>query len=460
MILLACNAQQNGGASSSSANIIIDVKGVSTGTAYLIGTSASRRFRLDSAIVDGTGRLVFQKEKPYPHGYYVAYYTDGTALQFLLDGDQELTLSTEKADLVSNMQVEGSLTNELLYQNLRFESEMQPKFTEVNGRLSGLTAGTPEHAAVKAEQDQLVIQRKAHLNDIFTSHPNNFFTKFKQAGQNPDLRTELIRPDGTPDNEAQVYYFRREFWDNVDFADSNLLRTPVIANKLERYMTQLTPQRADSVISSANFLLKKVINHPPYLRYFANWITLKYEPGKTTLMDGEAVYVNMIRNYFTKDLAFWSDSMTVYGLQQRAGEMAQSLMGQEAPNITVNDLNGQARKLYDEKAPYVIVFMYNPTCEHCIEETPKLLNFVRGRSDVNVYAIAIDTEEGPWKKFVQQFGTQSWTNVYDPSNRSIYKTYYVDHTPELYLLNPDRVIIGKNLKTSQIAEVIQRDREG
>ncbi|MEL6140789.1 MAG: DUF5106 domain-containing protein, partial [Bacteroidota bacterium] len=337
---------------------------------------------------------------------------------------------------------------------------MQPKFTDVNGRLRGLTPATSEYATVKAEQDQLVSQRKAHLNDIFTQHPNNLFTKFKQAGQNPDLHTELTLPDGSPDNDAQVYYFRREFWDNVDFADTNLLRTPVIANKLERYMTQLTPQRADSIISSANFLLKKVIDQPPYLRYFANWITLKYEPGKTTLMDSEAVYVNMIRNYFTKDLAFWSDSMTIFGLQQRAGEMAQSLMGQKGPNITVNDLNGQPRALYDEKAPYVIVYMYNPTCEHCIEETPKLLNLVRSRNDIGVYAIAIDTEPEPWQRFVQQFGIQSWTNVYDPTNRSIYKTYYVDHTPELYLLNPDRIIIGKNLKPAQVAEVIQRDQEG
>ncbi|MEL6355735.1 MAG: TlpA disulfide reductase family protein, partial [Bacteroidota bacterium] len=114
----------------------------------------------------------------------------------------------------------------------------------------------------------------------------------------------------------------------------------------------------------------------------------------------------------------------------------------------------------DEKAPYVIVYMYNPTCEHCIEETPKLLNLVRSRNDIGVYAIAIDTEPEPWQRFVQQFGIQSWTNVYDPTNRSIYKTYYVDHTPELYLLNPDRIIIGKNLKPAQVAEVIQRDQEG
>ena len=52
-----------------------------------------------------------------------------------------------------------------------------------------------------------------------------------------------------------------------------------------------------------------------------------------------------------------------------------------------------------------------------------------------------------------------WTNVYDPSNRAIYKTYFVNVTPEVYILGPDRKIIAKNLNVSQINEVIQRDQQ-
>ncbi|MEL6143562.1 MAG: hypothetical protein AAFU67_18320 [Bacteroidota bacterium] len=64
LILLACNAQQRGGASSSSANIAINLEGAPTGTVYLIGTLADQRFRLDSTIVDATGRANFQKNEP------------------------------------------------------------------------------------------------------------------------------------------------------------------------------------------------------------------------------------------------------------------------------------------------------------------------------------------------------------------------------------------------------------
>ena len=76
---------------------------------------------------------------------------------------------------------------------------------------------------------------------------------------------------------------------------------------------------------------------------------------------------------------------------------------------------------------------------------------------VDVYAIALDTEADIWKDYMRKTGME-WTNVFDPSNRSIYKTYYVNVTPEIYVLGPERKIIAKNLNVDQIEEVIRRDQ--
>ncbi|MEO0626093.1 MAG: DUF5106 domain-containing protein [Bacteroidota bacterium] len=462
--LLACGASGQTPADepvvSGNTQLEMSMRGVpSGGKAYLIGVYTESRFRLDSAEVIDGGKAVFSSNSPYPYGFYFAYFPDGSSFQFLMDGDQEFSMSTTKGDVVGAMQVVGNQSNEWLYETLRFEAGIQPRFTEANNALSGVEPSDPNYAALKARQDELVAERDNFLQEMFSRDPNNFFVKFKQAGQNPRLRTELTLPDGSPDNDMQVYYYRREFWDNVDFSDTALIRTPVVANKLDRYMTRLTPKNADSVIASADFLLQKVIDYPEYLKYFANWITLKYEPGETTLMDGEAVYVHMIQNYFTYDLAFWSDSLNIQGLQQRANEMSKSLLKQQAPDVSVPDQNGTPQRLYDETAPYVAVFMYNPTCDHCIEQTPQVRELARRRPDLKIYGIAIDTDREAWLSFVDRMGISDWTNVFDPSNRSIYGTYYVDHTPELYLLNPDRIIIGKNLKANQVEEVIRRDQE-
>ncbi|MCB0556725.1 MAG: redoxin domain-containing protein, partial [Phaeodactylibacter sp.] len=344
------------------------------------------------------------------------------------------------------MEVQGSQDNELLYRNLKFEQEIQPKFQAVAEQMKAAGEGNPAYPQLKAQQDQLLAQRKAHLQEFFDNYPNAFFTKFKLAGQNPDVKN-ILNPDGSVNTQLQVYYYRTEFWDNVDFSDDRLLYTPVIFNKLNRYITELTPQNADSILASTDFLMNKVLNYPEYYKFFANWITLAYDPEKTSLMDPQAIFVHMVKNYFTKERAFWTDSMEVFALQQRANEMAASLVGLKGPNVTAKDPSGQLRSIYDIKAPYIVVYMYNPTCEHCMEQTPKLVQLYQAwkSKGLEVYGIAVDTDDAEWKDYIAKTG-MPWINVFDPTNKAIYAKYFVDITPEIYVLNPERTIIAKNLK--------------
>jgi peroxiredoxin len=233
----------------------------------------------------------------------------------------------------------------------------------------------------------------------------------------------------------------------------------MIINKLKRYIEVLTPQNPDSIISAADHLMNRVENYPEYYKAFSNWIVKKYEPTKTTLMDPEAVFVHMIQNYFTHEKALWADSLTINTIQQRAFEMAQSLVGKDAPNVISTDTKGNKKELLDMKAPYLVVYMFNPDCEHCQEQTPKLIDYYKKMNgEIDVMAIAIETEEKLWKDYVKKTN-MPFTSVFDPTNRSIYAKYYVDITPELYVINPDRKIIGKNLKVFQIQTIIDRDKQ-
>jgi peroxiredoxin len=357
------------------------------------------------------------------------------------------------------MQVEGSAENTLLYDNLRYEAQYQARVQPVQQQVNTLPKDTPEFAAAEARLQSLIAERKTYLEELFASHPHAFFTKFKQAGQNPVVRTGLS-------DEEKVYWYRQEFWDGVDFTDERLIRTPVIANKLKRYITELTNQHPDSIIAATDYLISQLpasAMESEYYKFFTNWVALQYEPTKTTLMDPEAVFVHMVQHYFTYDKAFWSDSVEVFALQQRAGEMANSIVGKAAPDVSVPGLDGQPKTLFDLKAPYLVVYLYNPDCEHCQEQSPVLVNLYRKwqaqpQPEVDVYAIAVDTDDASWRNYVAKTG-MSWTNVFDPTNRSIYRTYYVDITPEVYVVGPDRTIIAKNLNVDQIEEVIRRDKE-
>ncbi len=423
-----------------------------SGLTYLIGTYADQNVRMDSSRVSAN-TASFDKPEGYPQGLYYVIFPDNKFVQIMLGEDQTFSMETSLND-PSQTSVKGSIENELFYENMKYERAHRTKMQPVTDKLKSLDKESAEYTKAMAERKVLVSEREAHLAAIAKKHPNSFYVKFKQAGQNPTLREDL--PD-----EEQVAAYRNEFWDNVDFSDIRIMRTPVIKNKLNRYFTEITPQNPDAIRDAADNLLNRVLDYPRYYQFFANWIVFKYEPTKTTLMDAEAVFVHMIQNYFTYNRAFWSDSTQVYGLQLRAHEMAQSLIGQEGPNVTANDQYGKPQTLFDKTADYLVVYLFNPTCEHCAVETPKLVelyNREKGKGHLDVYSIVVDTDDKEWKDYLKNNNIE-FTSVFDPTNKAIYAKYFVNVTPEVYVLNKDRTIIGKNLKIEQVEEVIRRDQQ-
>ncbi len=295
------------------------------------------------------------------------------------------------------------------------------------------------------------------MQSFVSRYPNAFFTKFKLAGQNPDL-VDIRDAKGEPDRAAQLQYFKAQFWDNVDLSDARLIYTPVIVNKLNKYIVDFTMQQPDSIIHWADIIIRKSMVNPEMFQFVSNYIALKYQPTKTKVMDGEAVYVHIIDKYFTKENAYWLDSTELGKLRKKAWEMQASLLYKKGPDVISTDPYGQTKSIYGIKKPYVIVFMYDPKCDHCREETPKLRNFYAQWNDkVEIFAIALNTNSKDWNEFIDKFQVRDWTHVFDPTNKSIYAKYWVDITPEMYVLNQDRKIIGKNLKTEQLQIVINRD---
>lgn len=438
--------------------IEVQVNGLTGGEARLIGMYTDQNYLAARATVDAQGKFVFESNQGFKPGFFFVVLPDNSNFQIMMDRDQQFSLITSLGDPVNTMQVEGSLETQLFYENLRYEQVENPKFVAANQKLQAAQRGSAEYNQYKAEQDELVAKRKAYLADLQQKYPNSLFVKFKTAGQNPDLK-EIFNPDGSLNSQAQIAVYRREFWDNVDFSDVRLLSTPVIANKLKRYITELTAQQPDSIKKSASHLIDKTLNYPEYFQYFANWIMLQYEPDKTTLMDPQAVFVHMAQQYFTYDRAFWSDSTEIYAIQLRAHEMAQSLVGQKGPDVRAQGPDGRMHAISDLKTPYVLVYMFDPNCDQCAIETPKLAQWYRQwkNKGVSIYAIALNTNDAEWKGYINSKGLGDWTHVHDPTNKSIYATYFVDHTPELYVLDPNRTIIAKNLKVDQLSTVLERD---
>ena len=443
--------------------ISVEVEGFNQGgEAILIGYVGENRYRAAEAPIDEQGRFVFEDDEPFREGVYVVALPNNQGFQLVLvEGQMDISLKTTNRRLIENMEVlNNNLENELHFAIAQYERKNRAQIDSVNRIINNLEEDSEEYKEQENTRLKLAAQRRAVINSLDHYYPESLYASFKIAGQNPEVRRDLVQEDGSPDSRKQAYHFRNEFWDSVDFSDERLMNTPVIINMTRRYMDELVPQNADSITKYASLLVDQTLDHPTYFQFFANWITNNFDAKNTTIMDPQAVFVHMIQNYFTYDRAFWSDSANIYGLQQRAKEMEQSLVGLPAPDVRANGPDGNPYSIYEIDADYIIVYMYNPTCEHCIKETPLLVEWYREwkPKGAEVFAIVLDTDHKEWTDYIRK-NNMDWINVFDPTNRAIYGKYYVDITPEIYVINPDRKIIGKNLKTFQIETIINRDKE-
>lgn len=437
--------------------IDITLEGLPAGTAKLVGVFGDQNYIADTAVIENGGHFVLRRQKPLPAGYYTFLLPGNRFFSFLVDKDQRFTMRAKADAIIPTTVIKGSLNAELFAENLRFQYAQEPELNRLADTLRKFPAGRPEYQRAKARQKQLLDERKAQLDAVVKQHPTAFYTKFKTAGQNPDF-PDFRKANGDIDTIRQIVYYREHFFDGVDFSDERLLYTPVIGNKLKRYIKELTPQRPDSLIKVSDKLIRQVMPYKEYFKFFSNWIALQYENGKTTVMDGEAVYVHIIQEFLTPELAFWDTKENIEKLRQKAWEMEASLLGKKGPDVRAQDITGQFKSIYEMKAPIVVVFMFSPDCEHCQKEAPEVEALYQKwkTRGVDFYGIAVNTTDGEWRDFIKK-NNFTFTNVFDPTNRAIYAKYYVDITPELYVLNQDRIIVGKNLHPNQLEEIFERE---
>jgi peroxiredoxin len=439
---------------------VIEVFATNLGAAKvrLVGTYGDQNYLADSTLSDASGHFVLRRQKPLLSGYYYFLTSSGKNFAFLLDDNEQfITMRLDITNTLGTLEVTGSKSTELFYQNLRYQATQDPELSKIGEALKTAAPGTPDFVKAKARQDEIIKDRKKNIEETAKQYPKALYSKFKLAGQNPDF-IEFRKPNGTIDTLRQVVSYRSRFWDGVDFTDERLLRTPVIVNKLRRYIKELTPQNPDSIISVADPLIKRVLPHKPYFTFFANWIAGQYENTKTTVMDGEAVFVHIIKNYFTPQYATWDTPENLDKLQKKVSEMEASLLNRKGPDVRAKDQNGIERSIYEKTAPIIVVFMFSPDCEHCQKDADEIQRIYAAWKDkgVDFYGISVNTTDAEWKKFIADHKF-TFTNVFDPTNRAIYGKYYVDITPELYILNKDRTIVAKNLHANQLEEIFNRE---
>ena len=437
----------------------VQISGYTEGaTIKLLGVAFDQNFLADTAKLDAKGSATFVKAEGFKEGLYYLLTPDKNNFQFIIaNGENDFTLKTSNDNLILGMSVDGSTENELLFTNIRYQVALEEKFNALSQQMGNIQPNTPQYLELNKQKQGLLDDRDTKLGALKQQHPNSLFVKFKLAGQNPKIKM-AFRANGSIDSIATMYGYRMDWWNDVDFSDPRLIRTPVIFTKLKKYIQDFTPQHQDSLIAASDFIINKSLANREVFNTVASWIASIYKPGVTKLMDGEAVYSHIVLKYFTDQLIDGVSKEDLASTRKRAAEMQPSLLGKVGQDVWGVDKNNVRKTLYSINAAFKVIFIYNPDCEHCQEATPKLRTVYdqwksQGVEVFSLVANAKSREE--WLNFGKKYGI-NWTDVYDPQLESrFHEKYFVDITPEVYVLDKNNIIIGKNLKPEQLPEFFQ-----
>ena len=133
-------------------------------------------------------------------------------------------------------------------------------------------------------------------------------------------------------------------------------------------------------------------------------------------------------------------------------------ISQPAPAFSIPDTSGHIVKLEDFLGKYVLIDFWASWCPPCRAANPELVKVYEQYADRNftIVGISVDEDELLWKNAIEA-DRLPWINLSNVNGwGGITETYGIKAVPQNFLLDPDGIIIEKNIEPKQLSEILNK----
>lgn len=438
-------------------SIKVKVNGLKDTVLMLGNHFGDKQYVTDTVRIDSKGQAIFSGNEKLNGGIYLAILPNKKYFEFLVTENQEFSLETDTLDFIYSMKVKDSKDNMLFYDYLKFIDDKGRKMEQLKRIIERKETPKDSIELARKTGGEIDNQVKNYKKDFIVKNPKNFLSDIFLASTDPEIPEIPVLSNGRKDSTFQFNYYRKHYFDNMNFANDWLLRTPIFHARIKNYVENLTYQIPDSISKSCIEICDKAKANKEVFKYCVVYFTSNYE--KSNIMGMDAVFVDMVEKYYKTNQAFWADSVTMFKIKDRSDKLKPLLLGKTAPNLTLKDTTGTYQTLYNLKNRFTILAFWDPDCSHCKKEIPKLYSeFAAGvkAKDVQVYAVCTETERKKWLEFIQK-EKLNWINVADIELQNPFRSIYDIHsTPVLYVLDKNKKILAKRIPVEKIGEFLDR----
>ncbi len=434
------------------------IKGWNDTTVYLGHYYGEQTYLKDTARSTVAGAFKFDNAQTLPQGVYFLVLGKSKIFDFVVGSNQRFTIEGNSEDFINSVSVKGDEDNRLFFENMRFNMERGKEADPFIKILKDSSLTEDQKKSARESFNKINEQVVSHQTELVEKNSTTLTARLLKATQPIDAPAAPKKTDGTIDSTFQLRYYREHFFDKFDLADDALLRLPrpIYQEKIKEYLNKLYAPVPDTIMMAIDKMVAKARKNPETYKYLVWNCVFMYQNPE--IMGLDEVFVRLYDKYFASgEMNFWVSDQIKQNLKDYAEKLRPSLVGKTGANLIMQDQNLQPRSMYDIKNKYTILWIFDPDCGHCREETPKLVEFYnksRAKFDLEVYAVSSDTSIQKMKNFIKEMKT-TWITVNGPRSyipQHYSKLYHSDTTPSLYILDNKHKIIGKKLPVKQLED--------
>lgn len=472
-------------------NIKINLKNCKDTLTYLTFYQFDKNMIVDTCTKIKNGKIVFSGKKKLLKGIY-SLVGQGKTIYFdffVDDENQNLDISSESApnykELLqcSNSKIQNDFFDYIKYfevQRLDFESNLS--------KTKGLS---------KKDSTDFMTTKQKSINDNIENFEKSFIQKNKGTFISDALNLKIEKylkdipkaSNGRPDSIAVYKYYKKHYWDGVDFKEDGLARTPFFHGRLSRYFDAVVIRNPDSISVEIDRIMNQSIEGSIMYKLLLAHFVNKYETSK--IMGFDKVFVYIVDKYFKTGKAkdIYNDDNIVNNIINRANILRPLLLEAVAPDLPMIPIESHDKiakmgfenaktseemtkvfyanaaeiektflKLHSIKAKYTLLVFWDVDCSHCQVEIPKLIDLyhqlLKEKIDLKVFCVYTQHDFEKYKKYVQE-KKLDWINVYDGVHYNNLKDKYdIYSTPVIYILDKDKKIKAKRIDVDQIKTIL------
>lgn len=442
-------------------DIAVEVDGLTCEDELLLANHFGDKQYLKDTSECINGVFHFRGDDKLENGVYLVVLPSKNWIEIIVSENEDQTKYVFKTDTLlkaNELVIKGSKENEIFSTFNRYAKTQGAIAGEIK---KGLDAEENDKKKEKIRQQLIDLTNdvNAERKRLADENQGTFVSKLYEAMreiENPGA------PEGMEDEDEikkyEYLWIRDHFWDNVDLSEDGLVRSPVFHSKLKRYFDRYMPPMADTAIMLGDTLINRIerAGSMEQYKYTIHFLLGYFEKAKYMCFD-KAVW-HMAKNYYCAGKAYWADSAYVAKMCEESGKMEPTLCEKVAPDMNMPDSTfGRRIRMSQIQKPVTVVVFWDIDCGHCKKEMPIISQLYDslGNEHIEIYAVYTKGDWEGWKKRIAKEDFK-FINVANAFGEDDYrKDYNIISTPQIYVLDKDKVIRFKKIGAKDIAATVQ-----